>query len=453
MILFLPLFFIALYAKIELKVDKAVRTIEHYIEESIILHGTNSSPSTLKKFRFSLPKERLSKLRILRITESNSNFTSSTFDSNEFTYNLLRAKPSGETFTLKLIMYFSDRFEFRPYKIKFNEDQLVDFEDEVFALKFDEEFEIASLSLKYIFPSYNLKKDLNPDLTEKTLGQSYEYVNTNEKRPFDRKYSFYFTMNKPFDVFERAERFVEVSLWGNIREVNNLYLKNEAAALDGEYSTIDYSPQNLQSGKNSLRWLTAKLNGGIHGLSIMDEVGNVTRPMARRVKDDIELILVPRFSLFGGWKSSFFIEFSQDSSDFLFQAKNDPDLFKFDFRFGHLFDMVLAKKYVLNVCLPQGSTLVSADLKYYFTSNSTFFQKSLLDSEGKTCHQYTFDNVMPMIFNQNFEVQFKVSGSNVWEKLIYLIWLCFAGNLIVFLLARVDFSFDSRDKAEKVKTE
>ena len=42
-------------------------------------------------------------------------------------------------------------------------------------------------------------------------------------------------------MFEKAQKTIEVSHWGNIAIEEKYWIKNEGALLDGEYSRADYN--------------------------------------------------------------------------------------------------------------------------------------------------------------------------------------------------------------------
>jgi len=69
--------------------------------------------------------------------------------------------------------------------------------------------------------------------------------------------NLYFILNKPFPIFKKYTKSLNISLWGKIYESNSIDVINEAATLDGEYSNVDFHIKNRSSGKNALRWLTA----------------------------------------------------------------------------------------------------------------------------------------------------------------------------------------------------
>lgn len=451
MLLWLLLLIYQAGCRVELFVSKSVRLFEQNIEETLSIQGKNLNTSPLKRLRFTLDADVFESLKIVQMQEGGIWKTLSDFESSSFWLTFGGAKAEGASFSAEVRLIFRGRLEFVPYKIRFDEDQIVSFEDRTLGVRFEDEAELKNLSIKYFWPTRNLLNEGNGLIEKQANRDGVEYSADNLAGSLDTVYRFRFQLNKPFDIFSRVERFIEVSLWGNIRETNNLYLINECADLDGEYSTIDFNPGNFNSGKNALRWLQTRLDGAVHGLSIRDEVGNVTNPVAKRVGDQIDLILIPRFSLFGGWKSNFFIEFNQPSRPFLARDSSSRDLLRLDYSFGYPFDNVMAKEYELNVCLPQGSELISSDLRYGFVGNSTFFKPDFFENPGKECHKFVFKNIIPSLFNEKISFVFRVPSGAVWGKLIYLIALLSSATFAIFLIAKIDFSFEDRRKKQAPK--
>lgn len=102
-------------------------------------------------------------------------------------------------------------------------------------------------------------------------------------------------------IFPTVQKKIDLSFWGNIHESTELHAVNEGAELDEEFSNIHYFEN--ESGKNALKWIAAELSDDIRNLSITDEVGNVTKPIATKESDHIKLHLIPRYTLYGKWKS------------------------------------------------------------------------------------------------------------------------------------------------------
>lgn len=98
-----------------------------------------------------------------------------------------------------------------------------------------------------------------------------------------------------------------MSLWGNIHEENKIDVQNDGAELDEEFSNVLFFEKD--SGKNSIRYISGSLSDEIFNLSITDEVGNLTRAVAEKKEENIDLHIVPRFALYGKWKSFWDIQF------------------------------------------------------------------------------------------------------------------------------------------------
>lgn len=437
--------------RVELFVSKSVRLFEQSVEETLTIRGKNLNASPLKRLRFTVDADVFETLKIVRMQEGGVWKTLSDFEGPSFWLTFASPKAEEASFAAEVRLIFRGRLEFVPHKIRFDEDQVVSFEDRALGVRFEDEAEVKNLSINYFWPARNTLNEDNGLIERQVNRDGVEYSAEGIASPFDSVYRFRFQLNKPFDIFSKVERFVEVSLWGNILETNNLYLTNESAELDGEYSTIDFNPANFNTGKNALRWLQTRLDGAVHGLSIRDEVGNVTNPVAKRVGDQIDLILIPRFSLFGGWKSNFFIEFNQPSRPFLTRDSSASDLLRLEYSFGCPFENVMAKEYELNICLPQGSELVSSDLRYGFVANSTFFKPDFFENPGKHCHKFVFKNIIPSLFSDKINITFRVPSGATWGKLIYLIALLSAGTFGIILISKIDFSFEDKRKKHSPK--
>lgn len=66
------------------------------------------------------------------------------------------------------------------------------------------------------------------------------------------------------------------------------------------------------SGKNALKELKAELPYHSWGVYYHDEIGNISTSNAYRNHNDksVSMELRPRFAIFGGWKSNFFIGYN-----------------------------------------------------------------------------------------------------------------------------------------------
>ena len=69
----------------------------------------------------------------------------------------------------------------------------------------------------------------------------------------------------------------------------------------GEWSRLEYMADPRQHGIASFRQLSAVLPRSAHSLYFRDEIGNVSSSHVRHLRDKLEVVLLPRFPLFGGW--------------------------------------------------------------------------------------------------------------------------------------------------------
>ena len=69
----------------------------------------------------------------------------------------------------------------------------------------------------------------------------------------------------------------------------------------GEWSRLEYMADPRQHGIASFRQLSAVLPRSAHSLYFRDEIGNVSSSHVRHQRDKLEVVLLPRFPLFGGW--------------------------------------------------------------------------------------------------------------------------------------------------------
>ena len=56
-------------------------------------------------------------------------------------------------------------------------------------------------------------------------------------------------------VFTEATRTIEISHWGNINVEEYFYIFNEASAIKGEFSRVDYNMYNPNDGKQAIKSL------------------------------------------------------------------------------------------------------------------------------------------------------------------------------------------------------
>lgn len=459
----LKLFFFTLFSKyisqstVDLKINKKISLLRHVSEESYIIEGTNHMSRSLKEFKFRINPKLYDKLRII-VTHQDKSETKQTSKIDQNLFKIIFKKPikTDETFFIRINLYFFNNYIFRPYKIKMREDQMVEYNDNLLNLEFDNFISIEYMHTIYLLTKKAKKYPSKQTSEIKVLESGYikytlkQFIR--ETKNFkNQKIKFYFAMNNAFDIFTSYKRDLDISLWGNIKETNKIDITNKGAELDGEFSNIDFIPTDPQTGKNSLRWMTTQLPGELSGLSITDEIGNVTKPIAHKRDNSIVLNLIPRFPLFGKWKSSWFISYNQKTTKFLFRNFREENVFKFSYKFGFAFEDVLAEEYFLAFCLPEFSQVLEVRMPYEFEEREEFKSYGYFEYFGKNCLRYKFKNILPQLFDKDFEVYFKYNPVFLWLKFFIVTFMISGIFFLAFLCKRLDFGLDTLSKNEKLK--
>lgn len=84
-----------------------------------------------------------------------------------------------------------------------------------------------------------------------------------------------------------------------------------------------------------------------------DEIGNISTSSVRKMTDVVELIVQPRFPLFGGWKTDYVLGYNVPAYQYLYSSGN-----KFVLKMrvvDHLFDDAVIENLKLKIILPEGS--------------------------------------------------------------------------------------------------
>lgn len=450
--LFVLLLTTLVQCKINLRINKQLNLADTLIEEVYSMTAQNLYDYNIKRFSFSFTDPFFQSLKIVKFFEGSTLLsTKSDIQQNHFTFNFNTPKKSDETFAIKIVAYYFKPFNFVPDKLKINEDQKIEFVDSILNLKFEQDVTIEKVYGKYIVPSqiHSFTRNYIYNELRNSQGQK-ELVLNDIFPPFnDKEFRVHFTFDRSFETLSTAIKTVELSMWGNLKLDYDFRIVNECAELDGELSNIDYMPHMTNTGKNSMRQNRLFLPRDVWHLSLTDEVGNMTRCVANYLNDEeIDLVIIPRFSLFGNWKSTYWVAYNQWSSKYLFQSIQNPSLFKLETSFTHILGTILTKQYTLQFCLPEFATFISFDSPFAFTEQTINKSYGLFEYFGKNCYSFKYDNIIEKVHKKSVSVLFEYQPVFIYIKLVYLISALTLLFVLVFLAARVDLSFEVQHKVK-----
>ena len=121
--------------------------------------------------------------------------------------------------------------------------------------------------------------------------------------------------------------------------------------------------------------------------------------------DSVEVELRPRFPLFGGWQTRYYMGYNVPAYQYLFNKGNNYIL---KMRLiDHVFDDFVIDKLNVKVVLPEGASNVQIRTPYPVTEGKRENHKTYLDTVGRPVITLTKDNIVENHI-QDFEVSFFV---------------------------------------------
>ena len=350
----------------------------------------------------------------------------------------------GETKTLTITEHYFESLSFLPKKITIKEDQLSLFQD---TGNIPSIYETKSTKTTITLPpntdikSYTLE---NSNKKNEIITYSYDTIKPQKSYPI----KIHYINNNPYIIMNHASKTYQVSHWGNIAVTEDYQIENIGAKLDGEFGRIDYNQYSNKGGRNALKKFRAILPLRAWGLWYRDEIGNISTSNAIRQWDDVQLDLVPRFPILGGWKSNFGIGYNLPSK-FHVNTDNNGN-YVVNLTFGMPYSDLLARNYTVEVILPEGADDIKVNLdtygKYTVVKNKFF---GCLDLFGRNSVIINMRNVYD-IHKVYFQIRYKYSNALLFVKPVILMVYFFLIFIALILYSRGNLSLK---KDSKVKVE
>ena len=125
--------------------------------------------------------------------------------------------------------------------------------------------------------------------------------------PFSSKKTvrLHFSSLAHFITFDKVEREIEVSHWGNVAIEEVIHARNSGTPLTGEFSRLDYfksDPDQISAWEI----LTGRIDKRAFDIYYRDIIGNITTSNVRKEADGVNVELTMRFPMMGGWKNEFY---------------------------------------------------------------------------------------------------------------------------------------------------
>jgi len=139
-----------------------------------------------------------------------------------------------------------------------------------------------------------------------TKGSEIEYGPYSDIAPFSSSpMRIHFESNVPFFVMKTSRREVWIPASGHAQVEDHLDMKHTGAELKGFFSRIDYQRNPMQQGQSAIRSIRAELPRKAEEVYYRDTIGNISTSRMRQETNAVVVDVVPRYPLFGGWKTNF----------------------------------------------------------------------------------------------------------------------------------------------------
>ncbi|KAF1745387.1 hypothetical protein MXB_2466 [Myxobolus squamalis] len=182
-------------------------------------------------------------------------------------------------------------------------------------------------------------------------------------------------------IIDKLVSSYQISEWGIITAWHDFWIHNEAAHLKGEYSQVTKQHEDT----HALNGWEMVVPANSYNMYYRDGLGNISTSSVKPRGNNKLLLLQPRFPLFGGWKTYYYVSYILSPLGFLFKDKSNPQQRKFIFELlGSPMKDFLIDDGTVKVLLPEGSIYMG--LKYHgvnFDSIGVSESHSYLDFYGR----------------------------------------------------------------------
>ncbi|GLT35267.1 hypothetical protein SLA2020_097350 [Shorea laevis] len=349
-----------------------------------------------------------------------------------YSVTLPKGLAPGDSLTLDVMAVFTHALQPFPEKITQADIQLVVFQDSAYYLS-PYAVKVQSLSVK--LPDARIESYTKLENT-KVHGSEIKYGPHENLPAFSYSpISIHFESNQPFSNAQEVEREIEISHWGNVQITEHYKLIHGGAQSKGEFSRLDFQARPNVRGASAVRYLVATLPPRAHSVYYRDEIGNISTSHLWSDSKKTELLIEPRYPMFGGWRTAFTIGYGLPLQDFLFQSEGKRFL---NITFSSPMVELVIDKLIVKVVLPEGSKDISVSTPFPVKQWQET-KISHLDIDGRPVVVLEKINVVPE-HNKYFQVYYKFNKLSMLREPLMLISGFFFLFVACIVYTRADIS-------------
>ncbi|KAF2310286.1 hypothetical protein GH714_007588 [Hevea brasiliensis] len=347
-----------------------------------------------------------------------------------YSVSLSKALGEGDTMSLDVLAVFTHTLKPFPEKITQADIQLVLFQDSAYYLS---PYAVKFQSLSIKLPDARIESYTKIENT-KIHGSEIKYGPYENLHPFS--YSplvVHFEINQPFAVAQELVREIEVSHWGNVQVTEHYNIVHEGAKSEGEFSRLEYQARPHIRGSSAIRHFVAKLPPRAHSIIIGMKLGIYQHLICGLILK--ELLIEPRYPMFGGWRTAFIIGYSLPLQDFLFELEGKRFL---NISFASPINDLVIDNLVVKVVLPEGSRDLSVSTPFPVKQRQES-KISHLDVVGRPVIVLEKADVVPE-HNQYFQIHYSFNKLSMLREPFMLISGFFFLFVACIVYVHVDLS-------------
>ncbi|XP_076447729.1 dolichyl-diphosphooligosaccharide--protein glycosyltransferase subunit 1-like [Babylonia areolata] len=431
------------------QVERKIDIASHLVKTSTSMTIENKGSSSVRSFLYVVDPSLKTKLSFIgAVTKDNKDdrlevvptTVSGQSDKEFYRVVLPSSLDAGKSVTVDVEAVFVHCLNPYPAQITQAEKQYVVFEGNLY---FYSPYKTVSQKTSVTTSSASLEsytKTKPVSLSENVIS----YGPYEEKAPFsEASLKVHEENNSPFLTVTDLERVVEVSHWGNIAVEEHVDVRHTGAVLKGPFSRFDY--QRNQDGVSSIKSFKTSLPASARDVYYRDEIGNISTSHMRELDDAVDLELRPRFPLFGGWKTRYFLGYNVPSYEYLY---NKGDNYALKMRFvDHLYDDMVVDEAVVKVILPEGSKNIEIKTPFEVKRESDSLHYTYLDTAGRPVVVMSKSRLVEQHI-QDFEVHYTFTRMQLLQEPLLVVGAFYLLFLAVIIYVRLDFSI-TKDEAKE----
>ncbi|KAG4214133.1 hypothetical protein ERO13_A01G102600v2 [Gossypium hirsutum] len=420
------------------KVDRRIYLTSHIVRISSTLEVENAGPETVSKVLLAFPDLQAQNLAYLMASphEAKAKFKVSVVSFpidvvkpedmppgvTFYSVSLPQGLTVGASFTFDVLAVFTHALRPMPEQIGQADIQLVLYQDSAYYLS-PYVVKVQSLSLK--LPDSRIESYTTLEST-KVQGSEIKYGPYENLPAFSSSpITVHFQNNLPFTIAQELVREIEISHWGNLLVTEHYKLIHGGAQSKGEFSRLEPQARENVQGPSAVRYLVAHLPPRAHSVYYRDAIGNISTSHLRGDSKKAELLIEPRYPMFGGWRTAFTIGYGLPLQDCLYESEGRRFL---NITFSSPVIELVIDTLIVKVVLPEGSSDISVAAPF-FMKQCQETKISHLDIVGRPVVVLEKTNLVPehnQYFQQNssgkrFGLRFSmfiISYASAWQHMI-----------------------------------